>query len=76
MLFKKNSELRELQGFVFYNCTELKRISLPDGLESIGYGCFNNSGLEEIAIPESVRQIEGGYEDGQCYGLFSKCPNL
>ena len=36
----------------------LRKVVLPEGLESIGGGCFWESGLEEITIPKSVKVIE------------------
>ena len=43
---------------MFYGCNSLKEVHLPDGLEKIGRECFENSGLEEIIIPKSVKTIE------------------
>ena len=38
--------------------SDLKKVTLLEGLEKIGYECFNESGLEEIIIPKSVKTIE------------------
>ena len=43
---------------MFWSCTSLKRISLPNGLEKIGNAAFYGSGLERITIPESVKEID------------------
>ena len=53
---------------MFYECTSLKNIDLPEGMESIGEGCFWESGLEEINIPKSVKKIEKS--------VFSECKSL
>ena len=53
---------------MFYECTSLKEISLPEGLENIREGCFYQSGLEEITIPRSVKRIEEG--------AFYECKSL
>ena len=42
----------------FYNCTELTRISLPDGLKGIRSEAFHNTGLQEIRIPDSVAILD------------------
>ena len=30
---------------------------LPDGLETIGYGVFADSGIKEINVPKSIKSI-------------------
>lgn len=49
----------------FYNCTELKSVSIGTGVESIGYEAFNGcSSLESIVIPDNVQTIgEGAFRD-------------
>ena len=49
--------LTRLDPDVFRDCRSLKNALLGDGLEEIGSGCFSRSGLEEIAVPSSVRSI-------------------
>ena len=43
----------------FYECEKLKSVSFQDGsrLEKIGAECFAESGLKEIVLPESVKEI-------------------
>ena len=43
--------------YAFDGCKYLKQIKLPNQLETIGAGCFYESGVESIDIPESVRTI-------------------
>lgn len=43
-----------IQPDAFYNCTELTKIDLPDGLKEIRSEAFHNTGLQEIKIPDSV----------------------
>ena len=50
--------MTELPMGIFWNCTALKRISLPSGLKKIGNAAFYGSGLEKIAIPASVTEID------------------
>lgn len=41
----------------FHSCENLKSITLPDSVISIGSSAFYASGLEEITIPDSVESI-------------------
>lgn len=52
----------------FGNVKQLREIELPNTLLRIGNGCFQNSGLIRILIPDSV--IELGYS------VFQRCQNL
>ncbi|MGN0677904.1 MAG: leucine-rich repeat protein [Ruminococcus sp.] len=46
-------------GLAFYDCSELKSISIPETITEIGYVAFRNcSGLTELTIPDSVTKIE------------------
>ncbi|MBQ7540856.1 MAG: leucine-rich repeat protein, partial [Clostridia bacterium] len=50
-----------LGNYVFYNCSEMTSVSLPNSLYTIGMhafdGCF---ALENISIPDGVRRIDPG----------------
>jgi len=56
-------------GYVFYNCSNLSEITLPDNIPCIGsnmfYGC---SSLTNITIPNSVRNVFNT--------SFSRCTHL
>lgn len=53
-----DSGITEIGDFSFAR-TGLTSVTLPDGLETIGYGAFYHcDGLYEVAIPASVRTIE------------------
>ena len=42
----------------FYNCTNLKRVTLPEGLTAIGANCFRQcSQLESIDLPATVGSL-------------------
>ena len=67
--FGDNSQLENIKGYAFYNCTKLGSIILPDSVTSIGSYAFQGcAGLSEIIIPNSVTSI-GVY-------AFSGCTNL
>ena len=51
------STLKRIQNCTFYECKNLKHISLPSSLESIGAFCFARSCLEEITLPGNVTRV-------------------
>ena len=60
--------LEEVPQGCFANCTDLKRIQLPEALKTVGFDAFASSGLEEIDLPDSVTEISG-YAFRYCVGL-------
>lgn len=61
-------DLQVLPTFTFGYTTNLKNISLPDSLVSIGSSAFHNSGLESITIPPGVTKIDR-YAFADCKAL-------
>lgn len=62
--FKYFTNVKELTGSftnagAFQNCTELKSITLPNGLERLNGGFYNCGALTELVIPDSVKTISG-----------------
>lgn len=57
-----------LDKYAFAYTTNLKEVSLPDSLVTIGEDAFSGSGLTSIEIPDSVTQINAS--------AFSHCENL
>ena len=59
--------LKEIGGEAFCGCKKLKRVVLNEGLEALSdyynhsyhssFGVFHNSGIEEITLPSTLRQI-------------------
>ncbi len=71
----------------FEGCFALKGIALPQNLERIGALAFYNSALEEVTIPDSVKDVEVTEEgedkkpvtkiqNGLGYGAFHSCTKL
>ena len=54
VVFEKGSKLKELSIEAFSGCIGLKNINLPEGLKSIGEGCFENTSLARVTLPSSV----------------------
>lgn len=49
---------KEIKDFEFAGRPELRHVVIPDSVERIGAGAFNESGVEELALPASLRRIE------------------
>lgn len=52
-----SGNLKEIGANAFSNCTALKSIYLPYGIETIEGAAFHCSGLESVVIPDSVKNI-------------------
>ena len=68
VVFDKGSEIKDIGKDIFSGCANLKEISLPEGLENIGGGCFKNTGIQQMVIPKSVKVIQERAFQG-CRGL-------
>jgi hypothetical protein len=67
--FVSGSELKTLSDRAFYSCSELKVITLPEKLESIGEAVFSgNKKLAQANIPDSVLRVgEYAFHDTELY---------
>lgn len=54
------STITRLGNHAFYGCDNLKKINLPEGLESIGTDALRKTSLKKITLPESLKRIDGG----------------
>lgn len=59
-----------ISGNAFKGCTSLKNVSIPEGVEYIGWAAFESTALETIYIPSSVKIIEN-YAFYSCGSLSS-----
>ena len=60
-----------IHQYAFQGCDGLTSISIPDGVESIGYCAFDDcENLTSVTIPESVTSI-GGFAFNDCENLTS-----
>lgn len=62
------SQLTIICSQAFCLCGCLARVAFPEGLEEIGLRAFEDSGLEEVVLPSSVRVVH--------QGAFCKCKRL
>ena len=58
----------KIDNCVFYGCSDLKTIELPDGLTTIGEYAFYGTGLTDIAHTPKLKEI-GAYAYAGCKGL-------
>lgn len=52
----------------FANCTNLKKVTIPSTIQSIGNHAFENAGIESIVLPENVTYVG--------YSCFRGCKSL
>ncbi len=46
------------KSYIFGNCTSLKKVNIPNGINKFTEGCFKGSGLEVFIIPSNVTRLE------------------
>lgn len=61
--FEEGSGIKKLYGTFFHACYQTPtnqpfRVYLHEGLEEIGYKCFDTSYIEYLAIPSTVKKID------------------
>ncbi|MBR4321243.1 BspA family leucine-rich repeat surface protein [Treponema sp.] len=68
--FEENSALTELGSDVFYGCSKLASISLPDTVSKVGGECIFNecTSLKTFKVPESLNELT--------YLFFGSCTSL
>ena len=62
------STLNGIEARTFESCKSLKSIEIPKGVECIGEYCFCDSGIEEVSLSNTLKEI--GKE------AFKGCENL
>lgn len=65
------NSITDIPNYMFYKCTALKNVLLPEGIKSIGASSFSECGaLTEIELPNSLLTL-GEYAFYRCYSLQS-----
>ena len=49
--------LKRIETETFANCENLKGVEILKGVEYIGINCFSSSRIEEITLPDTLREI-------------------
>ena len=62
------ADIDSVSGYLFYNCSSLNSVQIPDGVTSIEYAAFYDSGLRSVTLPESVTFIDQ-FAFGYCGNL-------
>ena len=60
----------------FSGCTNLKQVTLSEGLTSIGNGAFYNCPIEQITFPESLEYLGSMSPLASSGGAFENCTKL
>lgn len=68
VVFPKN--LKEIPNYLFESCKDLSEIILPEDLEIIGQGAFEDSAISSIVFPKKLKKIYD-YAFRSCVNLVS-----
>ena len=49
--------MKRIEGWTFNLCENLKSVEIPNGVECIEEFCFASSGIEEITLPSTLKEI-------------------
>ncbi|WP_026835658.1 leucine-rich repeat domain-containing protein [Eubacterium xylanophilum] len=60
-----SSNATRICGGAFYNCKKLKVLDIPKSVTRVAMSAFKGSGLKKIVLPENVKRIDNGNEDGR-----------
>lgn len=60
--------IEELESRSFADCKVLEKVELPSTIKDLGWECFANSGLTELAIPNGIEYLPQGFA-ANCHKL-------
>ena len=66
----KNYSVTEIDNEAFYKRDDVKIVTIPETVTTIGAGAFCGCGIEKISVPNSVTEL-GDYVLGRCTNLKS-----
>ena len=55
-----DNSVKKIGSGGFYGCSNLEKITLAEGLETVGASCFGGTAIKEIIIPSTVISMESG----------------
>lgn len=47
-----------MERYAFYDCQDLRSVEVQEGVERIDKYCFSYSGVEEISLPGSLKEVD------------------
>ena len=65
------SNITEIPALMFYGCTNVTEVTIPDTVINIGQAAFYKCNIIDIKIPDSVERL-----NGYTSGVFQECNNL
>ena len=65
------SNITEIPALMFYGCTNITEVAIPDTVINIGQAAFYKCNITDIRIPDSVENLFG-----YTSGVFQGCENL
>lgn len=69
------SNLKSLGDYAFKDCYQSGKVTLPNGLTSIGNHAFANCRIDNVIVPNSITQIKDYAFDGSIYITISTVPS-
>lgn len=61
---EEGSVLKEIGTDAFSCCSSLEHIDFPESLEALRFDSFEESGLEEMTLPRTLKEVEGDASNG------------
>ena len=71
---KLSKDAKKLGYECFKGTTNLKKLTIPEGVEMIGFGAFRDSGIEELNLPASLKELSYLYLNDGVKVTFNGSP--
>lgn len=55
--FERGSRVSKIGEYAFMGCANLREVVLPDSLKELGEGCFRETGVRSITLPQGVEKL-------------------
>ena len=59
--------VKRIEDYAFYGCENLSKVTINEGVESLGSAIFKSTALESVDLPGSINYIDFYEEDGLRY---------